>query len=96
MTAGQENGALAGKGTGKQKSGERREEEVRGKGRRVLKNKSVERKKKRGEIKGTVKRKNSASSSSAAAVRLGVCACVWGVGGVYVQEPSHVHKKREV
>lgn len=47
-----------------------------GKGEEGPENKSVERKKKRGEIKGTVKRKNSASSSNVAAVRPGVCVCV--------------------
>lgn len=54
---GQENGALAGKGTEKQKSGEQRKRE----GRRAENNRGERR-----EIKGTVKRKNSASSSCSA------------------------------
>ncbi|CAB1426859.1 unnamed protein product [Pleuronectes platessa] len=57
---GRENGALAGKGTGKQKSGERRKEKERerGGGPKITQGSGE-----RGEIKGTVKRKNSASSS---------------------------------
>lgn len=63
---GQENGALAGKGTEKQKSGEQRKEKEgeRGGGPKITEGRGE-----RGEIKGTVKRKNSASSSYSASQR---------------------------
>ena len=55
-------GALAGNGTEKQKSGERRKRE----GRRAENNRGE---RGEGEIKGTVKRKNSASSSYGGSLR---------------------------
>ena len=77
---GQENGALAGKGTEKQKPGKRRGEKKKKKKRKRKREGRRAENNRGGEIKGTVERKNSASSSYSASQNRAA------------RYPNHVHK----